>query len=345
VALDPTFAVRGQWIVFGPQIRWYRRAMNRRLVSLIAVAGLAAAASTAHGFSVGSATDPAGDAASADPGLDISGAGFYYDRHTGRMRGAVALRGAPADAANVLVTIYGGTRTATGECASAPGAAFIASPHDVLGRWQRMDVPGDAAAWGRSLRVGSNPAVQEFEESDVRLRGMRLDCAAAGVIDAENSSLVYDEIGPFNLTQNPSIEAKLGPMPAAMVPGRARPIRVTITNTGSASTKPIRLVVAPQRGLRVRGPLGQRPIAPGGRRIVTLQVTLAANARAQTTLRVTAVSGSLRARVENRLSLRRPVRPSPGGRTGGGRTKLCVQWQPDLSGQTGGSLVTVICPA
>jgi hypothetical protein len=102
--------------------------------------------------------------------------------------------------------------------------------------------------------------------------------------------------------------------------------------------------VAGARGLRVSPSTRTlAPLAAGRTRTATLRVRLSTRARASTRLRVTATAGDQRVRTEGRIRLLRPS--SGGGGGGGGSTppRTCNRWMPDISGETGGSLVLVPC--
>ncbi len=85
-------------------------------------------------------------------------------------------------------------------------------------------------------------------------------------------------------------------------------------------------------------------IRPGSRKHVRVRVRLFRSAGTSADLKVIARSGKLRAGAETKLRLKLPKKPptGDGGGTGSGGG-VCVQYFPDLSGETGGSLGLVPC--
>ena len=311
-------------------------------MSLIALAAALVAAPAARADFAATAHDPAGDAADASPGRDITAIAFAYDRRGGRLFGAVQLRGTPQEGAGALVTVFAGTGLASG-CAGFPAVGFGSVTDETGARWLRLDDAAGSGPRGVALKSGSLSSVQEFEVTDPQLAGRRVDCVVATLTALGDASVVYDRAGPVPLAGLPELTARIRGTARPFTAGRRHRVTLTLTNPGDAPTRPVRLKAARARGLTVALP--RRPLAPipaGGRRTVPVTVTLGRRARLRTDLQLTATAGSVVARALATLHLDTPSRPGGGDRPDDS-TQLCNRWQPDLSGETGGSLILVPC--
>ena len=308
---------------------------------IVAAAACLAPASAAQGKFVATAADPAGDAVDPSPGRDIIGASMSYDRRSGELIGAVQLRGAPG-AARAFLTLFAGTRTVTG-CDGVPAAGFGSYSDEYGATWKRIDDPAGGGPSGDAEKVVYRDAVQRFEISDDRLAGRRMDCVIATLSEPGNPANVYDTTGPLELVGQPALSMRVRGVGRQFKANRARKLKITLTNPGDAATSSLRLRLRRARGLRVTpARKSLDAIDPGGRRTVTVKVTLTRRARAATGLKVTASAGKLVARDKLTLRLRRPS--APGGGEGGDRsTRTCTRWMPDPFGGTGGSLILVAC--
>ena len=319
--------------------------MLRRLPLLAAAAvcfGLAAPTVAQANF-VGVAEDPAGDASDPNPARDITAAGIMYDRRSGDLRGALRLGGEPGEETRSLIALFAGVRTDSG-CNGFPALGFGSYSDEWGASWLRLDGPGDAERMsGDADKDGYLSQVQEFEVSGKELAGRRLDCVIATVSEPGNAANIYDSLGPIPLRGQPALEAELRKVPEALTPGSERRIKLRLRNPGDAPTGRIRLSIKRARGLTVKAPRRLRSIRPGGRRTATITISLSSRAKSFTTLRVTAKAGRLSAHAENEIYLRSPQKPRGGGGGGDDDVESCVFFSPDLSGETGGSLILVPC--
>jgi hypothetical protein len=323
-------------------------AFLRQLAVALAVgvlAALALAAGASASF-VGQATDPSGDSADPNPGRDIVGAGLAYDPRTGGLFGTVRLRGEPGDAPGLL-TLFAGMRTPTG-CNGYPAAGFGSMTDELGAAWLRLDdSSGTATARGDADKDGFRSALQEFEATDRQLAGRRPNCAVATLTEPGNAAVVYDTVGPIALVGQPVLALRIGRVPDRIPEGKTRKIKLTVSNTGNAPTRRVRLKVARAKGLKaIVKPRVLKRIAAGRKRTVSVSVTLGTRASLTTDLKVSARAGKLVARDEDTLSVRRKDKPSSDGGGGGGGydgPKTCVRFIPDFSGETGGSLGLVPC--
>ncbi len=310
--------------------------------SLVALAAGLVAAPAAQADFAATASDPAGDAADASPGRDITAIAFAYDRRGGRLFGAVQLRGTPQDGAGALISLFAGTRTATG-CNGFPAVGFGSVTDETGARWLRIDDGSGNGPRGSASKSGSLSNVQQFEVTDPQLAGRRVDCVVATLTELGNAAVVYDQAGPVLLAGLPALTARIQGASHPFTAGRAYRVKLTLANPGDGPTRRVRLKAARARGLTVR--LATRslpPIAAGGKRTVSATVTLDRRARLRTDLTITATAGDVVTRAIETLYLNTPSRPGGGGRPDDS-TQLCNRWQPDLSGQTGGSLILVPC--
>jgi hypothetical protein len=314
----------------------------RATVLALAVALCAVAAAPAHATIVRQAADPAGDAATPDPGVDIVAVGFGYDRASGTLAAAVGLRGEPATPA--IVSVVAARSDATG-CNRGPAIGFGSTLGSYDAFWQRMASPTVATASGDAGKQGAGDVFQRFDVTDRRLAGVRPDCLMVSLVDAVDTQVVYDSVGPLALNRRPGLAVRLSGVPEDVRAGRKYRLRVHVSNPGDARTAGIRVRLAGVRGLTASPrTVVLRPLAAGKRRTATITVRLSARARFATDLEVTAAASRLRASAERRVYVKTPDpprrRPSPGGGGGGG---VCVQYFPDLSGESGGSLGIVPC--
>jgi len=312
-----------------------------RTALVMLAAGLVAASAARADFAA-TATDPAGDATDASPGRDITAIAFAYDRRGGRLFGAIQLRGAPQQGEGALVSLFAGTRTASG-CGGFPALGFGSVTDETGARWLRIDDASGNGPRGPASKSGSLSNVQEFEVTDPQLAGRRLDCVVATLTELGNAAVVYDQAGPVPLAGLPALAARMSGTAHPFTAGRRYRVKLTLTNAGDAPTGRVRLKAARARGLTVR--LAKRslpPIPVGGRRTVPVTVSLSRRARLRTDLVLSATAGDVVARALATLHLNGPSRPGGGDRRGD-PTQLCNRWQPDLSGQTGGSLVLGPC--
>lgn len=311
------------------------------LFSLVACALLSFAASGAEAAYVGAAKDPAGDSADPDPGRDITAVGLGYDRRSGALIGALRLRGAPSSESSAFITLVAGVRTASG-CNGYPAIGFGSYSDEHGASWLKL-APTVATDRGEADKSGYLDAVQKFEITAGALAGNRPDCVVATLTEPGNPDNVYDSAGPVPLRPLAGLEAQLGNVPEVMRPGRERRLKLVLRNPGDAPTGRVQISVKRARGLTVKLTRRLPSIAPGKRRSVTLRTTLANHAASPARLRVIARAGNLLARTEVSLDVLRGS-PSKGDPDDGYHApQLCNRWIPDLSGETGGSLVLVPC--
>jgi hypothetical protein len=308
-------------------------------VAATAIALAAPAAAEANYLAT--APDPAGDAADPSPGRDITAIGLSYDRRSGELDGAIRLAGEPAEGASALVTLFAGTRTASG-CNGVPAAGFGSFSDEFGASWLRIDDAAGNGPRGEADKAGYRSTIQEFEVTDLRLAGQRFNCVIATLSEPGNPSNIYDAAGPIDLVGQPALSLRISGTRRAFRADRPRKVKLTLSNPGDAPTGRVRLKLSRARGLTTKlGARSLRPIAPGRRRTVTATLTLSPRARTATDLKFTAIAGDLTARQETTLLLRKPSRPGGGG--GSDSPGVCTRYQADLSGETGGSLILVPC--
>lgn len=317
---------------------WGRRSWNKNVPGATSLFRRRWAA----GDFLGVGEDPAGDASDPDPARDITAAGISYERRTGELHGALRLRGTPSTESSSFITLFAGIRTGSG-CNGYPAIGFGSYSDEVGASWLKLGSRGTApSASGEAVKTGYLDPVQEFEVDVGALVGSKPDCVVATLTEPGNGNNVYDSVGPIPLRALPALQVRLGNVPSSMRPGEEKRLKLVVSNPGDAGTGRIKLSVKQARGLSVRLPGRVPSIAPGKQRSLTLKVTLSKRARSLTPLRVTARAGKLYARAEEDLDL---LRTSPGN-DGGDDTftpQLCNRWVPDLSGETGGSLVLIPC--
>ncbi|MGX6447997.1 COG1470 family protein [Patulibacter sp. S7RM1-6] len=316
-----------------------------RLVPLLVAVtvGLLAAPAAQAAF-VGEATDPAGDAAAPEGARDIVAAGVGYDRTTGRIKAAVALREVPYSASRAALVAYAGRRTPSG-CDRGPTVGLTASTIGFTGTWLRFDTPGVVAARGEADKQGGSTRVQEVEAVSRRLAGLTPDCAVVSLVHPDGPQVLFDTL-TFSLRPLPSLGVRLSGLPRTVRSGRRHTLRIRLSNPGDAPTGRIRVRLGALRGMTAKRAHVVPSLKAGAARTVRVRVTFSARARTGNDLAVTATAGELRAKAERRVSVLRPTRPgggSGGGGGGGGTPAVCTQFFPDLSGDTGGSLGMVPC--
>lgn len=314
----------------------------------ITLAGLALAVpSAAQANFFGATEDPAGDATDPSPARDITAIGVSYDRRTGELRGGVRFRAAPLEATRGFITLVAGIRTPSG-CNGYPAVAFGSYSDEWGASWLRLPAPNQpASARGDADKTGRSSAVQEFQATDKRMAGQRVNCVAAALSDPNDSNHLYDTVGPIALQAQPALEVKLGKAPRVLRPGRSYRMKLTLRNPGDAPTGRIRVKISRARGLTAKTTRTVNSLRAHARRTVTIKVTASRRAKTFTPLRVTATAGKLRARDETDLIVRERSKPSRssggGGGSGSGGSGLCARWQPDFTGESGGSLGLVPC--
>ena len=317
--------------------------MQRLGACLLAAAAICLApAAAAQGNFVATTADPAGDAIDPNAGRDIIGASMSYDRRSGELVGAVQLRGVPGEA-RAFLSLFAGTRTATG-CNGVPAAGFGSYSDEFGASWKRIDEAGGGGPGGDAEKLAYRDAVQRFEATDGELAGRRLDCVIATASEPGNPANVYDTAGPVELVGQPALSMRVRGAGPSFKPNRPRKLKITLANTGDAATGPVRLRLGRARGLEAKpAKKALGAIVPGGRRTVSVKVTLRGRARDATKVKLTASAGALIAREKLTLRLRRPSRPGGGGGGGDRPVQTCTRWLPDPFGDSGGSLTLVPC--
>ncbi len=311
------------------------------VIAVVLAATLLPAAADA-GF-IAETRDAAGDSTSAEPAHDLLAAGFGYDRRSGQMAGAIALKGAPSGDTGAFVTLWAGKRTANG-CSGIPVAGFGAFTDGWTATWARQDTPGKVRQ-GEADKSGYRSTVQYYEVRDRRLRGQKWDCLEASLRDREDPSIVYDSAPIKYFKGIPALALRMPTVRRAIPPNRVRKLRVVLRNPGDGPLRKVRLKFRGTRGLKVAPRQRMiRLIRPRTRKAIWVKVRLFRSAGTSADLKVFARSGKLRAEAETEIRLKLPKKPSTGGGSGsGGGGGVCVQYFPDLSGETGGSLGLVPC--
>jgi hypothetical protein len=304
-------------------------------------------AGPAHAAYVGSGSDPVGDPADGAAAHDIVAFGAAYRPAEGALIGVVRLAADGAGANDhVRIHLMVGRRTPDG-CAGYPAVGFRSYPSGggALTRWMRFAQLGDPEpedGFGRQ-QSSDGGRTWRFEVAERSLAGLTIDCAVAWTHHDESTAAFIDSTKEITLRAQPELVAELGKLPATQRAGQRRKVRVVLRNPGHAKTGRIRLSVAKARGLSARHAKTVAPLKPGAKRTVTLTTSLTSRAKSTTRLRVTATAGDLRSRVDGQLRLAGSAGGS-GGSGGGDRpSQLCNRWMPDLSGETGGSLVLLPC--
>lgn len=286
--------------------------------------------------------DPAGDAATPEPGHDLLSAGVGYDRRSGQIVGAVKLRGAPGDGRAFLHLQVG--RMAAGSCEGPPVLALGSYTDEYGASWLRFAGPGQVTARGDADKRGGGGTVQTLEATARPLRGARPDCALALLSEPSNPANVYDSVGPFRLAPQPALAAKAGGLPEDVRSGRTYRLKVTVSNPGDAKTRPITVRLRRAKGVAGSGKAVRlKALRPGRRATATFAIRPGRGARFATELLATASAGRLKAEATRKIYVSSPKAPSRRGGSGGGGSRLCTRWIPDFTGESGGSLGLVPC--
>lgn len=313
--------------------------------SLVVCATLVAAlllSASAHGALIAETSDPPGDATSAEPGHDLIDVGIGYDRRTGRVAGAFRLRGEPD--AGAFVTLVAATRDPAGNCTGA--AVGLATYTDRLnGTWYRFANPTTVAARGDLRKRGVHAAVQQVEVEDKGAAGVRPDCLIAELGDPVTNT-VYDRAGPVALVAHPSLAVELDGVPEDVKVGRSHRLRITVTNPGDAPTKSVKVELPKVKGItyaKRRHTL--KAIPAGGKRTLRVRARFSGDAKFASELAAKVSAGDLRVEQALKVYVRKPRsrKRGSGGKGGSGQPATCVQFFPDLSGESGGSLGLVPC--
>lgn len=296
-------------------------------VVLASSAFLLAGAPAAHAVFSGGTADPAGDSADPSPARDILTISASYDRKTGYLEGSVRLAGDPTSASDARVALYAGVRTATG-CDGYPAISLQGRTAENLDQLSAGANPVSLLASSatdvfsdRAFRRRGPANAPEFWVTDDDLAGKPADCLTAALTDPDDPTKIFDQAGPVPMTGRPELTATLGAVPSAVKPGQRRRVRLQLRNPGEGATGPIRLRVGRARGLTTKAPRTLKSLRPGALRTVTVEVRLSRRAAASTRLRLTAEAGTLSARDDAPLYLRKPTpAPKPGGGGGSGTT-------------------------
>lgn len=287
--------------------------------------------------------DAARDSTSSAPARDLLAAGVGYDRRSGYMVAAVALRGAPSEESRAFISIYAGTRSPTG-CDRLPAAGFGGFTDSFLGTWFRQDSPS-MRRHGEADRSGYRSNVQTFEIRDRRMAGKKWECMGALLTHPTDTTIIYDQVPLKFFKGLPALALKMPKVKRALRPNRVRKLRVVIRNPGDGPLRNVKLRVEPTRGLRAAPRVKKiKLIRPRTRRVVWVNVKLSRRAGSKANFRVFVRSGKLKTRGRSVLRLKLPKKPprSGGGNSGSG-SRTCVQWIPDFTGESGGSLGLVPC--
>lgn len=315
------------------------------LTAATLLAGAALAPSAGANFA-GSASDPAGDATDPGSGRDLQSAGFGYDRRTGTVSVTLALTNRPLLSEDgVGLRVFLAKRSPTG-CDQTPGVAAAGQTQssDLLD-WLLQTGPASAppAGTGTARNLNSFDAVQRFSFSGTALKARGFDCAVARTVALEDPTRIIDEVGPIALKALPELRMAITGVPKTIARGSRRTITVKLTNPGDAAATGAKVKVARAAGLKAVASTAFGTIAPG--RTVTRRIAVTATGTRPTVdLKLTAATGSLS--VARSYTLGVYKKGSRRGGSGGGSAgaqMLCNQFAPDLSGQSGGSLILVPC--
>jgi hypothetical protein len=203
-------------------------------------------------------------------------------------------------------------------------------------------------ARGDADKDGGDRSVQTIEATARALRGMRPDCALVLLSEPSNAANLYDAIGPVRLVPQPGLSVRAGGVPEDVRAGRSYTLKVTVTNPGDARTPPVAVRLRRAKGVGgTPKAVRLKPIRPGGRATATFAIRPSARASFATELGIVATAGRMTVEDERKIYVSTPSPPSRrgggGGDGGGGGSRLCVRWQPDFSGETGGSLALLPC--
>jgi hypothetical protein len=293
------------------------RARTAGYLTAATLLAVLACAPLAQAHFVATAEDPAGDSTDPNPARDLTAAGLSYDRRSGSLFGAIRLAGAPAEETDATLALFAGVRVASG-CNGIPAAGFGGGTSEFGARWLRIDEPSGNGPRGDAEKRGGLTELQRFTVTERQLAGQPVDCVIATLSEPGNAANIYDTVGPLELVGQPALALKIGGVPRKFAPGRARRIKLKLSNPGDAPTGPVRLSLGRARGLTVKAKRKLKSIAPGGRTTVRATVTLAGRASTITDLKATAKAGELRVRAEAELVVRRPSSGGGGGGSSGG---------------------------
>lgn len=317
--------------------------MARIHIALLTI-GLALAGATSAGAAFMAETeDPSGDSTGTLPGHDLLGAGIGFDQKTGLMAGVIVLRGAPDPDQGAFLTLYAGMM-GPGGCDRYPIGGFGSytdNEYDAI--WVQEDGPGDTRSGGADKSTESGAAVQIFEARAKGLAGKRWNCLGAFLTDPDDSSIVYDTIQTVRFRGLPAISMRLPEVRRPIPLGKRRAVKLVVRNPGDGPLRNVRLRVRRARGLKV-APRRRliEAIRPGRRKVIRLRVRLTRAGGSTVDLRASARAVKLRAEADTWLRLKLPKKKPPKG-GGSGGSGVCVQYFPDLSGESGGSLGMVPC--
>lgn len=313
-------------------------------VLTVVLAGMFLHATVADAGFMAETRDKAGDSTSAAPAHDLLGAGIGFDRRSGYMVGLVALRGVPDSETGAFLSVYAGTRSADG-CSNLPAAGFGAFTDAWGATWFRQD-SATGARYGEADKSGYRSKIQRFEIRDRRLAGKKWDCLGAVLTDREDPSIIFDRIPISFFKGIPALALKMPKVRRAVPPNRVRTLRIVIRNPGDGPLRNVRLRILRTRGLKAVPRVRRIPlIRPHTRRAVRVRVRVFRSAGKRANLRVQVRSGRLKASSRTVIRLKLPRKPPTGGGGGdpGGGSGVCVQYFPDLSGESGGSLGLIPC--
>lgn len=319
------------------------------LVVLIAAlaGGLFAAQSATAGF-IAETRDPQGDSSSTHPGHDLLGAGIGFDQKTGYMVGAFALRGRPDHENAAFITLYAGTRTPEG-CSGYPSAGFGAFTDSFSGYWVRQFGP-DSHKLGEADKTGYMSDLQTFEVRTREFRGKKWNCLGANLSDPDDPSVIYDRISPVAFRGLPALKLRMPRVRKAVKVNRTRKLRVVVGNPGDGPLRGVKVQIRSDRGLKLsRHRVPIRLIRPGRQKAITVRVKPTPKAGTRGDVRVIVRGGKMKAEKSTTIRVKHPPKkPKRGGGGGGGGSPspgggTCVQYFPDLSGETGGSLGLMPC--
>ncbi len=312
-------------------------------LAIVLTGGLFGSAPAGAAF-IAETTDPAGDSSGNLPGQDLVAVGLGFDQKTGYMVGAIALRGAPEVDHGAFLTLYAGTKTPSG-CDGHPVGGFGSRTDDDFdATWVREDAPGVFRHGEAEKTTSNHSTLQTFEVRTRKLAGKKWNCFGANLTDPEDPSMVYDRVKPVRFKGLPAMSMRMPKVRRAITPNRKHKLKVVISNPGDAPLRSVRVRFRRDRGLKV-SPRSRKikVIRPGQRRAVPVNVRVTRAAGETATLDVTARSGKLVAKGSTKLRLKLPKKKPPKGGGGNGGSGVCVQFFPDLSGETGGSLGLVPC--
>ncbi len=290
--------------------------------------------------------DPSGDSTGSHASHDLLGAGIGFDQKTGFMVGVFALRGRPDHDNAAFITLYAGTRTPEG-CSGYPSAGFGAFTDSFDGYWVRQFGPGSHKL-GEADKTGYMSDLQTFEVRTREFRGKKWNCLAANLTDPDDASVVYDRIDSVAFRGLPALKLRMPRVRKAVKVNRTRKLRIVVGNPGDGPLRGVKLRIKGDRGLKLsRHQARIKLIRPGRRKAITVRVRPTRKAGTRADVRVIVRGGRMKAEKATTIRVKHPPeKPRRGGGGGGSPSPgggTCVQYFPDLSGETGGSLGLVPC--